>query len=341
MESPAEPHSATPQQPAAPEPRRRLRRVFAASRALVRLVHRDPEHVAERLTLFAIDHIADETERWAQSAGRRRPDTSAAELGEEQRLSTAQLARIDGAISGTPFFIALVPGYVSYLWQEMRMTMRIAALHGRDPRALATAGEMLALRGVHPDVASAEAALTHVKQTPVPERPPRRRSLRTWVHSVYLVLVFGGFLSAAAAERPPPGWLERLRSAASLLAAGAVWALTWIFPVTFMILMAWGCESHARQLGRRALVFYGGEAADVNAAIALAARRHDRGHGVRAIVRGLALFLSLAIPLAFIALVVHQRKVVGVNWLGALATLVAISLIIAMGVIANRRSEST
>lgn len=51
--------------------------------------------------------------------------------------------------------------------------------------------------------------------------------------------------------------------------------MTWVLPATFMIVMAWGCETHARQLGRRTLVFYDGEAASVNAAIALAARRHD------------------------------------------------------------------
>jgi hypothetical protein len=230
-----------------------------------------------------------------------------------------------------------VPGYVSYLWQEMRMTMRTAALYGRDPRALGTAAEMLALRGVHPDVESAEAALVTVRAAPIPERPTKRRSLRTWVHSVYLVLVFGGFMSPSAAEAPKRTWVDRLRSFASLVLAGAVWVLTWILPVTFMILMAWGCESHARQLGRRALVFYDGEAASTSAAIALAERRKDRGHDVRTIIRGTALFLSVAIPLVFIAFINHVRKTVGTNWLGALGALVALSLVIATGVVASRR----
>jgi hypothetical protein len=318
-------------------PRGYVRRVLAGSRDLLRIIHRDPEHVAERMTLYAVDRIADESTEWAQSARRRRPDTPPAEIAEELRIACARIARIDGAISGTPFFIALVPGYVSYLWQEMRMTMRTAALYGRDLRSLGTAAEMLALRGVHPDVESAEAALATVKQTPVPERPTERRSLRTWVHSVYQVLVFGGFLSPTAAKPPQQGWLDRLRSVASLLLGTAIWVLTWVFPVTFMVLMAWGCETHARQLGRRVLVFYGGEAAGINAAIALAERRRDRGHDLRRVFRGIALFLSLAIPLAFIAYVDHERKTVGVNWLGALGALVAISVVIAVGVIAGRR----
>lgn len=329
--------SSVPPEPSAQASKGYVRRVFAGSRALVRLVYRDPEHVAERLTLYAVDRIADESAQWVESARRRRPDTPAAEIAEELRGRSAQVARVDGAISGTPFFVALVPGYISYLWQEMRMTMRIAALYDRDLRAPRTAAEMLALRGVHPNVESAEAALARARETPVPERPPQRHSLRTWVHSVYLLLVFGGFMSPSAAEPPKQGWLDRIRSAASLLVAGIIWLMTWVFPATFMVLMAWGCETHARQLGRRALVLYDGEAASVSAAIALAERRRDRGHDKRTILRGIILFLSLAIPLAFIAYVDHERKTVGFNWLGALGALVAVSVVIAVGVVANRR----
>ncbi|MFL5861187.1 MAG: hypothetical protein ACJ780_10440 [Solirubrobacteraceae bacterium] len=64
------------------------------------------------------------------------------------------MARIDGAISGTPFFLALVAGYLTYLWLEMRMTLRTASLYGRDPAELHTLAEMLVLRKVHPDVAT-------------------------------------------------------------------------------------------------------------------------------------------------------------------------------------------
>ncbi|MGN6168197.1 MAG: hypothetical protein ACTHQQ_08505 [Solirubrobacteraceae bacterium] len=324
-------------EPTAPASTGRVRRVLAGSRELVRIGYRDPEHVAERLTLYAVDRVADESVEWARSVRRRRPETPRAEIAEELRVRSAQIARIDGAISGTPFFLALVPGYLSYLWQEMRMTMRTAALYDRDPRQLRTAAEMLALRGVHPDVGSAEAALVTVQKSPMPERVTERRSLRTWVHCVYLVLVFGGFLSPSAAEPPKQGWLDRLKSVASMLLGAGIWVMTWVLPVTFMILMAWGCETHARQLGRRALVYYDGEAASASAAIALAKRRRDRGHDTRAVLRGIALFLSVAVPIAFIAYIDHVRNTVGFNWLGALGALVAVSIVIAVAVVASRK----
>jgi hypothetical protein len=315
----------------------RVRRMFAGSREAVRIVYRDPEHVSERLTLYAIARLAGPTESWAEAVRSTRSDAPPAEIVEELRLQTAQVARIDGAISGTPFFIALVPGYLTYLYQEMRMTLRTAALYGRDPRELKTAGEMLALRGVHPTVEEAEASLATVQSTPMPDHPTDRRSLRTWVDSGYRLLVFGGFLSPSAAEPPKRRVLDRIRAVLSFLFAAGLWVMTWVLPFTFMIMMAWGCETHARQLGRRALVFYDGEAATVGAAIAVAGRRKDHGHDKRALLRAVALFLSVAVPLGFIALVNHVRQTTGVNWLVAVGGLVALSLVIATAVISNRR----
>ena len=315
----------------------RVRRMIYGSRALLRIVHRDPEHVAERLTLHTIDRLADPTQEWAESTRSRQPDIPVARIGEEQRKQTAQIARIDGAVSGTPFFLVLIPGYVNYLRLEMRMTLRIAALHDRDPRHPQTAAEMLALRGVHPSAEAAAAALATVRDTPMPDKPTARRSLRTWVHSVYLLLVFGGFMSPSAAKPLQRSALDRLKSVLSLLLAVGIWAMTWVLPFTFMILMAWGCETHARQLGRRALLFYGGDAATVDAAIAAADQRQDRGHDKRTIIRTVALFLSVMIPIGFVGVAVHYHKTVGFNGVVALGALVAASLVTATIVVSSRR----
>ena len=47
--------------------------------------------------------------------------------------------------------------------------------------------------------------------------------------------------------------------------------------------------------------------------------------------------LSIAVPIAFVAYADHVRNTTGVNWLGALGALVAVSLVIATTVIASRR----
>ena len=310
--------------------------MLSGSRDLWRVVYRDPEHVPERLTLYTAGRLGDSSRDWVQSVRSSRPDTPRAKIAEELRTQAAHVARIDGAISGTPFLIALVPGYLTYLQQEMRMTLRIAALYGHDPRGLRTSAEMLALRGVHPDVETAEAALNAIREKGNPDRPAQRRSWRTWVHSVYLLLIFGGFMSPSVAIEDK-GRGGKLRAVFGVLLGVGIWLTTWVLPLTFMIVMAWGCETHARQLGRRTLLYYDGEADDVLEAIKIADQRSDHGHDQRAIARGAALFLSVAIPIGFVGYAQHVRHTVGINWLSALAVLVGLSLVIATAVISSRR----
>src|SRR5947209_6647776 len=170
-----------------PVRRSRIRRAFASSREIVRIMYRDPEHVAERLTLYATGRIGDPAREWARSVQSSRSDTPPAKIADELRTQSAQIARVDGAIAGTPFFVALVPGYLTYLLAEMRMTLRTAALYGHDPRTLRTAAEMLALRGVHPSVEVAESALSTIRLDKTPDRPSHRRPLATKVNSFYLL----------------------------------------------------------------------------------------------------------------------------------------------------------
>ena len=80
------------------------------------------------------------------------------------------------------------------------MTLRTAALDGPGPPELRTSAGMLALRRVHPDVETAQAALSLVGDKGTPDGPARRRSSRTWVHSVYPLLIFGAFTSPSVAE---------------------------------------------------------------------------------------------------------------------------------------------
>ena len=319
-----------------PARRSRIRRAFSGSRDLWRVVYRDPEHVPERLTLYTANRLGDASREWAQSVQGSHPDTPVAKIAEELRTQSAHVARIDGAISGTPFFIALVPGYLTYLQQEMRMTLRTAALYGRDPRELRTCAEMLALRGVHADVEAAEAALSSVRDKGTPDRPAQRRSWRTWVHSVYLLLIFGGFMSPSVAKEDT-GTRGKVRAVFGVALGVGIWATTWVLPLTFMIVMAWGCETHARQLGRRTLLYYDGEADNVLEAIKAADARSDHGHDKRAIIRAGALFLSVAIPIGFVGYAQHIRHTAGINWLSALGVLVALSLVIATAVISSRR----
>jgi hypothetical protein len=310
--------------------------MWAASRGLARIAYRDPDHISERITLYASSSLAEPSRQWVTEARAARPDTPPAYIAEELRLKSAKLARVDGAVAGTPFFIALVPGYLSYLWQEARMALRIAALYGRDPGTLRTAAETLVLRGVHGDVEAAEAALIRVRDHPLPEKPDKRRPLRNWVEAGYRILVFGGFLSGTSEDEPEGEGRHWLRTGAAVMFGAVLWAITWVAPLTFVVAMSWGCESHARQLGRRAIVFYDGEAATAQAAAALADRRRDHGHDKRGLIRATLLLVGIAIPAGFVLYADHVRQSTGVSWVGALGALVALSAVIAVTVAGRR-----
>ena len=215
------------------------------------------------------------------------------------------------------------------------MERRIAALYGSDPREVETCARTLVLRGVHPTIEAARKAVQQVAETPLPDKPTARRPLRTWVRSVYVLLIFGGFLSAPTEEAAKEGhW--RLKATVGFVVGGVIWVMTWVLPVSFMIIMAWACESHARSLGSRTLSFYGGESAAAELAAGSLDADEDGGRTKRDLLRGGLLALSIAIPIAFVAYADHVKQSTGVNWLGALGALVAVSIVIATTVIARR-----
>ena len=56
------------------------------------------------------------------------------------------------------------------------MERRMAALYGHDPRELETGAQILVLRGVHPTIQAARAALVKVPHTELPEKPTKAPS---------------------------------------------------------------------------------------------------------------------------------------------------------------------
>ena len=91
----------------------RARQSLRVPGVLVRLAKRDPHHIPERLTIYTVDRHADEARVWARRARDAAPESSPAILADGQRRRTISTARIDGAVAGTPFFIALVPAYIA------------------------------------------------------------------------------------------------------------------------------------------------------------------------------------------------------------------------------------
>ena len=316
--------------------RRGVRVVTDVPRQMLRVAFRDPEHICERLTLQAVNRLAEPSLEWSQAARAAHPDGDLGDVVSGLGTQTARIARMQGIVAGTPFYLALVPGYMNYLWQEARMNLRLAALYGRDPGILQTAAELLSLRGVYPTTQDAEAGLLAVEDMGMPSKPEHRRPLRLWIESGRRMLVFGGFIGPPSGE-PHSGWRARLRDAAGIAAFLVLWAITWIFPVTFMIMMAWGCETHSRQLFQRTRAFYASEEPPAEGPPEPGRAWRARVPRGRQAISAAGLALSIAIPAGFLAYAIHVHHKFGLTWVTALGLLVALSVVTSAAVYGSRR----
>jgi hypothetical protein len=207
--------------------------------------------------------------------------------------------------------------------------LRIAALYGHDPTDPHIAAELLALRGVYPSVPEAEAALERIGR----EQPPSGRLARTrsWVDMVKRILVLAAFTSASNPDEKP----GRRRQATMFVIGGAIWAVTWIVPLTFMIVMAWSCDTSTRQLGAIALEFYSGEGVHDARGLKSMRTAPEPGSGRRAFVRWFLVVVATAIPLVLLALSVGQGDALGDGG-RILAGLLGLSLVIVLSMVARR-----
>jgi hypothetical protein len=314
----------------------RARNSLRVPGALVRLARRDPHHIPERLTIYSVDRQADRAREWARRAREAAPESSPAVLADAQHRHTISTARIDGAVAGTPFFIALVPAYIAFLRQEVRFHLRVAALYGHDPADPRVAADFLVLRGVHEDAEQAQAELELVRATPLPAAGART-PLKSWYKAIVSILILAGFLSPPEDDQTTQltGW-DRATRAVRFVVAALIWALTWIPPLTFMIMMSWACESDARRFSQRVTTRYGEEGDDIAIAMATADRKAGDNRAL-SVARGALVMLSIAIPLAFIAgAVANGKGPLGVNVPDAVGALIALALVIGVSIAALR-----
>src|SRR3954454_23733575 len=166
----------------------RARHSLSVPGGLLRVALYDPAHIPERLTIYSVDKQAESAQAWAKRVRESDPQTPVAVLADAQRRRTVGTARVDGAVAGTPFFIALVPAYIAFLRQEVRLQLRVAALYGDDPSDPRVAADFLVLRGVHNDTEKALAELDLVRANPLP--PDRTRTpLKSWYQAVVSILI--------------------------------------------------------------------------------------------------------------------------------------------------------
>jgi hypothetical protein len=296
--------------------------------ALLRLVRAHPERLPEYMALFATQQQGPSVREWAERHAVAPDSPEHDQLLREMRHDLLAFSRINGALSGTPFFIALVPAYVSVLREQARTALRIGALHGRDPGAPQRPAEVLVFLDVYPNVPAAEGSLERIRLPSAGEEPTGLRQVggpRAWVEVVTQVLILAGFIEPSPDKTKPRRATRALRTALGL----GLWALTWIVPITFMLFMAYACEGRTRKVFDRALRYYGDVEVDKDEWKRSSSQwRRERP------VRALLLGVTLLFPLGLAGYVAQTESS---GWIKALGGLAALSTALLLAGYVSRR----
>jgi len=126
---------------------------------LVATMRADPTHAPEHLALAAVERFGPEARAWAAAMRARYPAATPEQLDAHVRTRFVRLSRYSGAAAG----VLGLPGAIAdagvLAYNQARMVLHIAALHGHDPTARERAAEILVLQGVHKVTSIARTAL--------------------------------------------------------------------------------------------------------------------------------------------------------------------------------------
>jgi hypothetical protein len=196
-------------------------------------IRAEPDRAPEYIALAAADRFGPPAEDWVRIAG---PGNTPEKLAKIAFRKHVRLARLEGAALGVGGAITAGPDLVALLWIQSRMIFYIAAAYGYDPRHPMRPAELLALQGVYPSAEEARKALDGV----------------------------GKHMAQALAERALEGkdqggiHLRLAKFAAKRVAHRYAGRLV---PLVGAPIGAMQNAGATKDLGRRALAYYGGEPA--------------------------------------------------------------------------------
>jgi hypothetical protein len=190
----------------------------------------DPIRAPEHIALAASRTFGPQAARWADDK-RARFSVRPAELANMAKKRHATLARLEGAATGVGGIATVVPDLAALAWIQARVVFYVAAAYGYDPCDPMRPAELLVLRDLYPDPATARRALDGIGSTVV-EAYVGSRLQREEVLGLRLIKMVG---------------LHSARRLAGRLIPGVAIAFNAI-----------GNERRTRALADRAIRFYGG-----------------------------------------------------------------------------------
>jgi EcsC protein family len=133
-----------------------IERLERPPRSLWERILAEPDRAPEHIALAAAERFGPAAEAWVRIAG---PGNSPEQLARIAYRKHVRLSRVEGAALGMGGALTLAPDLAALLWIQSRMVFYIAAAHGYDPRHPMRPAELLALQGLYSTAADARAAL--------------------------------------------------------------------------------------------------------------------------------------------------------------------------------------
>jgi hypothetical protein len=155
------------------------------------------------------------------------------------------VARRCGAITGSSFYVGMVPALALIYLEQILVVLRVGAIYGHAPASAARAAEILVVQGEQPDVTTAAASLQRAG-TVSDAAPPRS------IHETVLQAV-----------RQVPSLLGlrvrklRARGPVDVIVFG-VEVASYLIPLVSIPVWALANARATRRLGRAAIAFYTG-----------------------------------------------------------------------------------
>lgn len=216
----------------------------------LRAVRSDPAHASELAVLYTTAQFAAHVAAWRAATIARHPGQTPEQLSRRLLRRAVAVARSDGAVSGSSFYLGMPAAVVSLFCHQVVLVIQIAALHGRDPSDPARAVEVLTLKGRAESLEAAAAALRDARLPSAKAgRPPLHRVLTQSLRQLPAML--GLKLRSLRGQHP----LD------AIVTVGQ-WA-SYLLPVVGIPACAISSARATKKLGADAIAFYGDPAAQL------------------------------------------------------------------------------
>ncbi len=194
----------------------------------------EPDRAPEYIALAAAERFGPQAAEWVRVAGVGRTPEELAKIAFRKHV---RISRIEGGALGIGGVITAAPDLVALIWIQSRMVFYIAAAYGYDPTHPMRPAEFLALEGLYDTPAQAREALDGVGKR-LAQAMAERAVLGRRTDALHLRLA--KYIAKRLARRYAGRLIPLIGAPIGALQNGGV----------------------TKQLGRRALDFYGGQAPD-------------------------------------------------------------------------------